>query len=66
MRVTLMPSGLSRRARYMAVASPSRLGLVQRITSLDRSSAEAAEQLPHPQLVGADALDGVDGALSTW
>src|SRR5215208_3360923 len=33
MRVTRTPSGLSRRARYSAVASPSTVGLVARITS---------------------------------
>src|SRR6185503_13983716 len=33
MRVTRTPSGLSSRARYSAVASPSTVGLVARITS---------------------------------
>jgi hypothetical protein len=34
MRVTFTPSGLSRRARYIAVASPSMFGLVHRMTSV--------------------------------
>ena len=63
MRVTLSPSGLSSRARYMAVASPSMLGLVQRMTSSDLFVLEPHEQLLHPQLVGPDAFDRVDGAL---
>ena len=57
MRVTLRPRGLRSRPRYMAVASPSMFGLVQRITSVTAFGLDAGEQLPHPQLVGADALD---------
>ena len=47
----------------MAVASPSRLGLVQRMISVDALVVEAGQQLADPQLVGADALDRADGAL---
>ena len=34
MRVTLMPSGFSRRTRYRAVASPSTVGLVATMISV--------------------------------
>ena len=57
------PSGLSSRARYIAVASPSMLGLVARITSVTPSSSTRREQLLDPQLLGPDALDRRDRAL---
>src|SRR5437660_441913 len=57
MRVTRRPRGFRRRARYMAVASPSRLGLVQRITSatpsvsiLDSSSRTRSWSGPMPSM----------------
>src|SRR5262249_18588283 len=42
MRVTRRPSGLSSRARYIAVASPSMFGFVARITSCTPSSPTRA------------------------
>ena len=63
MRVTCRPSGFSSRARYIAVASPSMLGFVARMTSVMSSSVMRAEQLLHAQLLGADALDRRDRAL---
>ena len=63
MRVVFSPSGLSSRPRYMAVASPSMFGLVQRITSSTPSGSMRASSSLHPQLIGADALDRADGPL---
>ena len=45
------------------MASPSMLGLVQRMISVDALVVEAAEQLLDPELVGPDALDRADRAL---
>ena len=47
----------------MAVASPSMLGLVARITSVTPSASTRAQQLLDPQLLGPDALDRRDRAL---
>ena len=58
-RDTRTPSGLTTRATYIAVASPSTLGLVAMMTS-DRSAsgaAEPADQLGDAQVVGTDALE---------
>ena len=63
MRVTLIPSGRTSRARYMAVASPSRFGLVQRITSLTSSGSSRAQQFSDLQLIRADTLDRVERAV---
>ena len=63
MRVTFTWRSFSSRLRYIAVASPSRLGLVQRITSATSSSSMPREQLAHAQLLGTDPLDRADGAL---
>src|SRR5882762_8326016 len=59
-RVTRSPSGLSSRARYIAVASPSMFGLVARITSLTPSSFTRARSSlilscsgPMPSIVAA-------------
>ena len=51
MRETRTPSGLSSRARYMAVVSPSTVGLVARITSstsIMRSSSSRTRRASGP------------------
>ena len=57
MRVTVRPNGFSSRARYIAVTSPSVLGLVHRMTSCTPSGSMPGEQLAHLQLLGADPLE---------
>ena len=47
----------------MAVASPSRFGLVQRITSVMPLLLHPDQELADPELVGPDPLDGVEGPL---
>ena len=62
MRLTLTPSGLISRARYIAVASPSTLGLVATMTSRTGvrravAGAEAPDQLGDAEVVGADPVE---------
>ena len=51
------PSGFSTRERYMAVASPSRLGLVQTMTSAMSIAFDTLEQLPDVELLGPHPVD---------
>ncbi len=67
-RVTATPSGDSKRSRYIAVASPSVLGLVATMTSVPLlvtlgRPVDPGEQLLDSKVLGADPLDRADRAL---
>src|SRR5205085_6663353 len=65
-RVTLIPSGFSSRARYKAVASPSTLGLVARIISSMPPSAARASRLLIFSSSGPIPCSGDSAPISTW
>ncbi len=65
-RVTVRPRGLSRRARYMAVASPSRLGLVQRMTSVIPSASTRTSSSRTRSCSGPIPSMGFRAPWSTW
>ncbi len=67
-RVTEPTWPSSRSPRYIAVASPSRVGLVAMITSSNRSPVrlrlvDARQELADLEPLRADAVDGADGAV---
>ena len=62
MRVARTPSGLSRRARYTAVASPSTVGLVARMIS-DRAVLQPRQQLLDVLIAPAHAPQRADRAV---
>ena len=61
-RVTRAPNGFSIAATYIAVALPSRFGLVARIDLGDAVALHAVEQLLHAEILGADAVERADRA----
>ena len=62
-RVMRTPNGVNCWRRYRAVASPSMLGLVARITSVTPPSLHPLHQRPDLQILRADALDRREHAV---
>ena len=65
-RVTRIPSGSSSLARYIAVASPSRLGLVHRMTSFTPSASTRASSSRTRSCSGPTPSNGLSAPCSTW
>jgi hypothetical protein len=66
MRVTSRPSGRSSRARYMAVASPSMFGFVQRMTSVIPSGSRRATSSRTFSWSGPIPSIGLMAPCRTW
>ena len=66
MRVTRTPNGCSMRARYMAVTSPSVLGLVHRMTSSMPSGWMRAKSSLTFSCSGPMPSSGLIAPSSTW
>ena len=65
-RVTFTPSGSSSRARYIAVASPSRLGFVHKITSATPSRPSRTSSGRTRSCSGPTPSMGLSAPPSTW
>jgi len=66
MRVTFTPNGFIMRAMYMAVTSPSVLGLVHRITSCTSSGSMRANSSFIFSCSGPTPSSGFIAPSSTW